>query len=284
MYAQAPAMTSPQTDNAHGEVVARLAATLGVQTGHTLPPLWHWILFLDPVPPSQLGRDGHRAEGGLIPIDPDLPNRMWAGGRVTFHDEIAIGARLHRETSVIADKERIGRAGKLRIITIRHRIFSDQGLAIEEEQDIVYLAPSLSRATSSPAPPAPPEACKRSIAPDEILLFRFSALTFNAHRIHYDRTYATSVEHYPDLVVHGPLQAILLARHLQTACPNASIRTFDYRAQAPAFVNRDLHLEAWRDANNPAAWTLQTRDPSGLVCMRAQAEIHQHTSEPGQTA
>ena len=273
-----------QSDCAGADVVSRLASTLGVQTDQTLPPLWHWALFLDPVPAIQLGRDGHRADGALIPTDPDLPARMWAGGRVDFHGEIAIGTQLRRETTVIATKERHGSAGKLRIITLQHRIVSDAGLVIEEEQDVVTRAPTMARAPAPPAPPAPSDACQRSILPDEILLFRFSALTFNAHRIHYDRAYATTVEHYPDLVVHGPLQAILLAGHLLTACPGATIRTFHYRAQAPAFVNRNLQLEAWRDAGNQAAWTLQTRDPSGAVCMRAQATIQPRPSEPGQTA
>jgi 3-methylfumaryl-CoA hydratase len=266
-------MMFQQTDDVGADLVARLAATLGVDVERTLPALWHWLLFLDPVPTNQLRRDGHRAEGGLIPSDPELPIRMWAGSRTAFHGDVAIGAQLRRESSVIGNKAREGRTGKLRVITVRHRISSDHGLMIEEDQDFVYRASGPFRASAQPAPPPPPGACLRIVTPDEILLFRFSALTFNAHRIHYDRTYATSVEGYPDLVVHGPLQAILLAGHLRAANPGRVIRKFDCRGLAPAFVGRKLQLEAWCDTDRAVDWTLQTRDPSGVICMQAQAVI-----------
>ena len=259
-------------------MVAKLAATLGVPIEHTLPALWHWLLFLDPVPANLLRRDGHRAEGGLIADDPNLPARMWAGSRILFHGDVAVGAKLRRESSVIGNKERAGRSGKLRVMTIRHAILSDQGVVIEEDQDIVYRAPGASEAAAQMAAPPPPGACLNMVTPDEILLFRFSALTFNAHRIHYDRTYATVVEGYPDLVVHGPLQAILLAGHLRAACTGAAIRTFTCRGLAPAFVGRQLQLEAWRAADTPFAWNLQTRDPSGAICMQAQATLHHNTA------
>jgi 3-methylfumaryl-CoA hydratase len=277
-------MTIEQTDHVDADRIARLAATLYVQTECRLPALWHWLLFLDPVPANQLRRDGHRAAGGIIPIDPDLPTRMWAGCRTEFYTNVAIGARLRRESRLIANTERQGRSGKFRIITARHSILSDDGLAIEEDQDFVYRAEGASRTAASPSPPPPQGACLRTLTPDEILLFRFSALTFNAHRIHYDRTYATTVEGYPDLVVHGPLQAILLAGHLSAACPGMVIRKFDCRAQAPAFVGRTLQLEAWRDAGSRVDWHLQTRDPSGVICMQAHAVIHQTATESGNAA
>jgi 3-methylfumaryl-CoA hydratase len=200
---------------------------------------------------------------------------MWAGCRTQFFGDIAIGTKLRRDSSVIASKEREGKSGRLRVMTVRHDIFSEQGLVIEEEQDFVFRAPGPSRPAASPAPPPPPPAgaCLRTMTPDEILLFRFSALTFNAHRIHYDRTYAVSVEFYPDLVVHGPLQAILLAGQLGAACPGAMIRSFACRGLAPAFVNRPLHLHAWRDTAGTDAWALQSRDASGVVCMQAQAVL-----------
>jgi 3-methylfumaryl-CoA hydratase len=260
-------MMFTQTDRVDADRVARLAATLGVEIGSTLPALWHWILFLDPIPANQLRADGHRAEGGIIPIDPHLPARMWAGSRTELCADIAIGASLHR--------------GILRVVTVHHDVFSDHGLVLREDQDFVYLEAGLPRPTPPLAPPPPPDASRRTVIPDEILLFRFSALTFNAHRIHYDRTYATGVERYPDLVVHGPLQAILLAGHLNAACPGGAIRTFDCRALAPAFVGRQLQLEAWHDPGNPVAWTLQTRDPSGVICMQARAVIQPAATAPG---
>jgi 3-methylfumaryl-CoA hydratase len=273
-----PSTMFQQTDCVDEDMVAKLAATLGVHIEQTLPALWHWLLFLDPVPANQLRRDGHRAEGGLIPNDPNLPNRMWAGSRTQFHGDVAIGAKLRRESAVIGDKERTGRSGKLRVVTIRHAVLSDQGVVIEEDQDIVYRAPRMSQVVAHAAPPPPPGAFLSTVTPDEILLFRFSALTFNAHRIHYDRAYATAVEGYPDLVVHGPLQAILLAGHLRAACPGAAIRTFTCRGLAPAFVGRHLQLEAWRIADTPFAWNLQTRDPSGAICMQAQVTLHHNAA------
>ena len=264
---------SQRTECVGADIVARLAATLGVHVEGKLPALWHWLFFLDPVPANQLRRDGHQAGGGLIPEDRDLPIRMWAGSRTKFHGDIAVGSTLRRESSLIGNRERDGRSGKLRIITIQHHIVSDQGVVIEEEQDLVYRASGASTAVAQTVPPPPSNACLHNITPDEILLFRFSAVTFNAHRIHYDRTYAVSVEGYPDLVVHGPLQAILLAGHLNAACPGAVIRKFECRGLAPAFVGRELQLEAWHDSDSSSVWNLQTRDPSGAICMQARATI-----------
>jgi 3-methylfumaryl-CoA hydratase len=274
-------MLFQQTDCAGAERVARLAATLGVQVEGTLPALWHWLLFLDLVPENQLRRDGHRAEGGLIPIDPHLSARLWAGSSIAFYGDVPIGTMLRRDSSVIGDKMREGSQGRLRILTVQHKILSDQGLVIEENQDLIYRAPGAFQAAARIAPPPPVGACLHMITPDEILLFRFSAATFNAHRIHYDHTYATSVEGYPGLVVHGPLQAILLAGHLRAACPGAVIRKFVCRGLAPAFVGRKLQLEAWPDSDSPCAWKLQTRDPAGAICMQAQAVIQQNTTEAG---
>ena len=275
-------MMLQQTDYVGADVVTRLAATLSVQIARTLPPLWHWLFFLDPIPANQLRQDGHRLEGGLIPNDPDLSIRMWAGCRIEFYGNVAIGTKLRRESRIIGDKERQGRSGKLRFMTSKQTILSDHGLVIEEEQDFVYRASGASRAAAPLAPPAPAGACLRTITPDEILLFRFSALTFNAHRIHYDWNYATAVECYPGLVVHGPLQAILLAGHLEAVCPDASIRTFECRSLAPAFVGQSLQLEAWCDTDQ-SAWNLQARDPSGAICTQARAIIHRNATEPAQT-
>jgi 3-methylfumaryl-CoA hydratase len=274
-----------QKDCARRDVAERLAATLDVPVGTVLPALWHWALFLDPVPASLLGGDGHRAKGQLMDTDPGLPARMWAGGSVTFHRPLDLDTDLERESRILDITEREGRSGRLRFVKLQHLIFAGDDLAIEEEQDLVYRAPGAPPAAACAAPPAPPRAHLRTITPDEILLFRFSALTFNAHRIHYDRAYATSVEHYPGLVVHGPLQAILLAGHLEaSASPAAVIRHFAYRGHSPAFANRELRLEAWPDAEDPSAWRLQTRDPSGSICMSAQATLHPPASRSKQAA
>jgi 3-methylfumaryl-CoA hydratase len=268
-----PAMILQQTDCAAADVAARLAACLDVEAGPTLPPLWHWALFLDPVPAADLGTDGHRAHGALAHHDPDLTARLWAGGSVTFHRPIPLGTMLRRCSRLADTSLREGRSGRLRFVTLRHDILSGPDLLIEERQDLVYRAPNAPRAAAAPAPPAPPGAARRTVTPDEILLFRFSALTFNAHRIHYDLPYATQVEHYPGLVVHGPLQAILLAGHLGATLEGAVIRQFDYRGVSPAYAGQPLQLEAWPDAERPDRWQLRTRSPSGLVCMSAAAVV-----------
>jgi 3-methylfumaryl-CoA hydratase len=277
-------MMVQQWDSARSDVAERLAATLDVELENFLPACWHWALFTDPVPTRKLGRDGHRAEGGLIPCDPELPARMWAGGRIKFHRAVELGCVLRRETRIRDITEREGRSGRLRFVVLQHLVFAGEEVVIEEEQDLVYRQPAAPRMAAGAAPPAPPGAWRRATTPDEIMLFRFSALTFNAHRIHYDRDYATSVEHYPDLVVHGPLQAILLAGHLAACRPGLVIRQFGYRAQGPAYVNRELHLEAWPDADDADAWHLHSRDPAGAICMSAHAVLHPSASQLGQTA
>jgi hydroxyacyl-ACP dehydratase HTD2-like protein with hotdog domain len=262
-----------QEDDAAWAPLARLAAChellADVAKGPVLPPLWHWLHFLDAAPAVDLGPDGHRRRGGVVPHDPALPARMWAGGRLRFGAQPQAGARVRRETEVLGATERQGRSGKLRFMTLRHVVTGAAGMLVEEEQDLVFRAPSAGRLSPPVAAPAPGGAVTRVVIPDAVLLFRFSALTFNAHRIHYDAAYARSAEHYPDLVVHGPLQAMLLTALLRVAAPGATLRRFAFRGQAPAFVDRALQLEAWAEEGR---WKLQTRDDSGVVCMVATAE------------
>jgi 3-methylfumaryl-CoA hydratase len=269
-----------QTDCASADVAARLGACLGVEAGPCLPALWHWLFFLDAVPADALGPDGHRRDGGLVEHDPDFPARMWAGGRVVFHRPIPLGAMLRRHSRVEDVRLREGRSGKLRFVTLRHDIFADDALLIEERQDLVYRVPAEARPAAVPAPEAPAGARLATVTPDAVLLFRFSALTFNAHRIHYDLPYATGVEHYPGLVVQGPLQAILLAGHLQAALGGAAISRFEYRGLSPAYAGEPLQLEAWPDAERGRHWHLQTRAPSGAICMRADAMVGGAADQP----
>ncbi len=270
--------TQHQTDHTSPGPVERLAACLGMScddpaAGH-LKPLWHWLYFLDAAPQGALRADGHRADGGLIGHDPELPARLWAGGRLRFHQPVPIGVAVSRDSRVLGVRDREGRSGRLRFVTLQHRISGPAGLLIEEEQDIVLLARTPGRAAATkPAQAEPPGAVWRSLAPDEVMLFRFSALTFNTHRIHYDAPYATSVENYPGLVVHGPLQAMLLADHAGARAPGRRMIRFDFRAEAPAFCGRALHLAAWADPQRPALWHAQSRDPDGVTCMRAEAEF-----------
>lgn len=261
-----------QHDVAQCAPMARLAAChpllAGLAEGANLPPLWHWLHFLDAAPAADLGADGHRRRGGHIPLDPALPARMWAGGRLRLARVPVEGAPIRRQTRVLNIRDREGRSGKLRFVTLQHSVWDKAGLLVEEEQDLVFRAPATARQVPAPAPPAPDGAVLRTITPDPVLLFRFSALTFNAHRIHYDLEFARSAEHYPGLVVHGPLQIVLLTALLALAAPGATLRRLDFRGHAPAFAGHELTLLAWPV---PGHWHLQTRDPSGAVCMVAEA-------------
>jgi 3-methylfumaryl-CoA hydratase len=266
-----------QADQVLEGPVRRLAACLDLPgdwlAGGMLPPLWHWLFFLDASPGAALGRDGHRADGGLIGHDPDLPVRMWAGGRVRFCRPVPVGAVVRRESEVTEVRDREGRSGRLRFVTVRHRIAGEAGLLIEEDQDIVLREAGGRTAPGRPAADVPEGAMLRTVVPDEVMLFRFSALTFNAHRIHYDAPYAAEVEHYPGLVVHGPLQAVLLAGHAGGCVRGGRMIRFDFRAEAPAFCGRGLLLAGWPDGGRPGVWHVQSRDADGVVCMSAEAEF-----------
>lgn len=207
--------------------IAALAATLDVDApAGALPPLWHWLYFLPIHRQSEIGPDGHPRRGGFLPPVP-LPRRMWAGGRLEFRGALQRGDNIRR-TSTIADVQlKEGRTGPLVFVLVRHEISNEQGVAIIEEHDIVYRGP----APASPTTPAPVDAAwERTIHPGDVLLFRYSALTFNGHRIHYDRRYATEVEGYPGLVVHGPLIATLLAGLVEKP-----MTRFAFRAVSPLF-------------------------------------------------
>lgn len=220
---------------------AALAATLdrgdpSPAVGDPLPPAWHWLYALDRPRMSRLGEDGHAARGGFLPPVP-LPRRMWAGGRMAFHRPLRIGQRFMRQSEVADVRSKTGRSGDLVFVMVRHRIWGDSELATTEEHDIVYRsAPMPGVAAASTVPKAPSGALwRRPISPDPVLLFRFSALTFNGHRIHYDRPYAQNVEGYPGLIVHGPLVAILLLDLVRRERPAATVQDFDYRAVSPLF-------------------------------------------------
>jgi 3-methylfumaryl-CoA hydratase len=225
--------------------VAAMAATLDVETpkpktGDLLPPLWHWLYFLPFHRQSQLGPDGHATRGGFLP-PVDLPRRMWAGGRLEFHQPLRIGDRITR-TSRIADvRLKQGRTGPLVFVLVCHEIANAAGIALTEEHDIVYRDHTRPGDPEPGSQPAPAQgAWMRTIRPDDVLLFRYSALTFNGHRIHYDRRYATEVEHYPGLVVHGPLIATLLADLVRRNLPDTPMARFEFRAVSPIFDGADF--------------------------------------------
>lgn len=212
---------------------ARVAATLGgpaPAVGDPLPPLWQWAFFISTVAADGLGTDGHPARGGFLPPAQDR-NRMWAGGRVEFRQPLRVGVPAER-VSVVADvKEKAGRTGALLFVTVRHEYRQDGEVAILEEQDIVYRQPTPPKLASTE--PAPQAQWRDTIEPTSVLLFRYSAVTFNGHRIHYDHPYVTGTEGYPGLVVHGPLIATLALRAFCRANPQARLRRFAYRGLRP---------------------------------------------------
>lgn len=220
--------------------VAALAATLdrddpAPQAGDPLPPPWHWMLCLPAARQSALGPDGHPARGGFLPPVP-LPRRMWAGGRLTFPQPLRVGEAVRRHSEVVSVEHKNGRSGDLVFVVVRHEYHGAAGRAVTEEHDIVYRG-SPSAVLPAPTPVAAPAACawQRRVMADDVLLFRYSALTFNGHRIHYDRRYATVVEGYPGLVVHGPLLATLLLDLLRRNLPQAAVVAFEFKAVKPLF-------------------------------------------------
>src|SRR6266540_2563158 len=200
--------------------------------GTPLPPLWHWLYFLPLYRQSEVGPDGHAKRGGFLP-PVLLPRRMWAGSRIEWRRPLAVGATAMRNSRIVSVTPKRGQSGELVFVVVRHEISVAGDLALTEEHDIVYrdLAPADAERRKTPA--TPPAAWTRRIVPDDVLLFRYSALTFNSHRIHYDRRYVTEIEGYPGLVVHGPLLATLLVDLLRRHRPGALLRRFEFRATTP---------------------------------------------------
>jgi 3-methylfumaryl-CoA hydratase len=199
-----------------------------------LPPLWLWLYFLTAPRAGETGPDGHPARGSFLP-PVTLPRRMWAGSRITFGGPVRIGDELTKVSSIAKVQAKTGRSGEMVFVTVRH-VWSRGGAELmSEEQDIVYTELPETYVATDPLP-AEPQTWQEAAAIDPVLLFRFSALTYNAHRIHYDRAYAGDVEKYPDLVVHGPLQAILMMEAARRRAPGKRPASFTFRGVRPLFV------------------------------------------------
>lgn len=239
----------------------------GMPPGTELPPLWHWAAFPPFVPMEALGEDGHPALGDFLP-DLGLGRRMWAGGAVKLVRPIQVDAALTLTSTIVRVDHKETAGGPMAVVALEHRLEGESGVAVEETQNIVYLRIP-DRFVAPRKQPAPTsKAFEETVAIDPVRLFRFSAATFNGHRIHYDRPYATEIEHYPGLVVHGPLQAILLAgaaaRHRGRA-PSE----FTYRGVHPMFDNHDLRLVGVEEEDG--SMTLCTAAPEGHQGMQAKA-------------
>jgi len=258
------------------EPAARLAATLDgagppPKPGDPLPPLWHWLYFLDVVPARELSDNGHRRHGALLPPLP-LPRRMWAGSRLAFPRPLRVGQPAQRESTVAKIAAKKGRSGELVFVTLHHRVTGPDGPAIEEDQDLVFrAAPTPGETTAAPTP-APEGPWRREIAPDPVLLFRYSALTFNGHRIHYDHEFATGVEGYPGLVVHGPLIATLMLDLVHRQAPRAEVRRFAFRVRRPIFDTGRFSLGGAPGANGGRC-RLWATDNDGWLAAEGEAEL-----------
>lgn len=271
--------TETLTDSITAAPVSGLSATLDRDDaapvpGTALAPLWHWLYFLPQVRHSGLGPDGHPARGGFLPPVP-LPRRMWAGGRLRWEENnpLVVGDAVQRVSRIESVTHKAGRTGDLVFVLVKHEISNARGLALTEEHDIVY------RAAPQPGAPVPPPTAadigapwQRTITPDDVLLFRYSALTFNGHRIHYDRQYVTQVEGYPGLIVHGPLIATLLVDLVRRHVPDARLKSFQFKAVRPTF---DLHPFGLNGA--PAADGKTVRlwgnDHEGFLTMQGSAAL-----------
>ncbi|MCK9213392.1 MAG: MaoC family dehydratase N-terminal domain-containing protein [Rhodoferax sp.] len=270
--------------------------------GTALAPLWHWLYFLPLHRQSEIGPDGHAKRGGFLPPVP-LPRRMWAGGRLQWRPEnpLVVGDAVKRISRIESVTHKAGRTGDLLFVLVKHEVHNAQGLALTEEHDIVYRAieqaPTLGTGVSSLPPegalasrggpsaparsggPVPPPvaagqgaAWQREVTPDAVLLFRYSALTFNGHRIHYDRPYVTEVEGYPGLIVHGPLIATLLVDLVRRHAPGASIQSFNFKALRPTFDLHPFRLNGQPSADGKGV-KLWAQDHEGWLTMQGSAKF-----------
>jgi 3-methylfumaryl-CoA hydratase len=265
--------TETRSDQISAAPIAALSATLDrddppPKPGDPLPPLWHWLYFL-PIPrESELGPDGHAKRGGFLPPVP-LPRRMFAGDRVQFFRPLRVGDSISRVSSVVDVNVKEGRNGPLAFVVVKHEISNGAGVALIEEHDIVYRDRPKPADSAAPPQPAPSDASwKREIHPDAVLLFRYSALTFNGHRIHYDRQYTAEVEGYPGLVVHGPLVATLLLDLLRRNVPEASVASLSFRATRPLFDTAPFTISGALATDRKSAH-LWAADPDGWLAMDA---------------
>ena len=271
--------TETVSDSITATPYAALSATLDwpperPPAGTPLPALWHWLYFLPLACQSDIGPDGHPRRGGFLP-PVALPRRMWAGSQLLFHAPLRVGDAISRTSTIVDVTEKSGRTGTLIFVKVRHEIRrqNEEAIAITEFHDIVYREAAKPDDVAPPPKQAPAaSAWEMRWVPDEVLLFRYSALTFNGHRIHYDRRYVTAVEGYPGLVVHGPLIATLLLDLLRHQLPDAELDRYEFRAVRPTFDTNHFFVcgEPQADGKTFRLWA---KDHEGWLTMDATAVI-----------
>jgi 3-methylfumaryl-CoA hydratase len=262
-----------QTDVAASAPLAGLAATLDHldppwREGE-VPPLGHWLYFLPRTVQREIGPDGHAKRGGFLP-PVELPRRMWAGSELEFLAPLPLGAALQRRSVIANIEHKAGRSGDMIFVRVEHRVVVQGADAIREVHNIVYReAPKPGDAAPPPEKASRAAEFERPVVPDPVLLFRYSALTFNGHRIHYDRSYCEQAEGYPGLVVHGPLTATLLMDLYLRQRPAAAVRAFRFRARRPLF---DVHPFTLCGAYKSGGADLWALDHEGALAMTAELE------------
>lgn len=239
--------------------------------GDAIPPGWHWYYFPEVVKLSEVGPDGHASKGGFMPAVP-LPRRMWAGVKMTFELPLRVGQPVRRTSTIAEVVPKEGRNGTLCFVTVRHEIFGPEGRATVEDHNTVYRGAAPTGSTSAPAGRDDPPAevvWQREIRPDPVLLFRYSALTMNSHRIHYDRDYVTGVEGYPGLLVHGNLITTLLLDLFRRERPDATLKTFTVRALSPLFDTAPFTVAGapGAEAGTAKLWAVT---PTGAIAQSAE--------------
>ena len=260
-------------DELHPFPAAALAAALNRNLapgrGDVVPPGWQWLYFLDAPRAAATGVDGHSIESALLP-PPPLPRRMWAAGQMHIERPLRLGHPAQRRSTIKSIQVKSGRSGSLVFINLGHEFIQDQALCISEEQNLVYRDMPAGPQSADQGEPAPADAeWERQLNPDPVLLFRYSALTYNSHRIHYDQIYATRQEFYPGVVVQGPLLATLLLELCQSQLTQASIKTFQFRAVRPTYLEQMVRLGGKQSGQEIALWSAQ----QGSLCMIATARL-----------
>lgn len=254
-----------------------LAATLdrdstAFSLGDALPPLWHWLYFLETSKQSELAEDGHPHRGDFLPPI-DLPRRMWAGSRLNFIRPLIAGETIKRSSTIQSINLKQGRSGSLGFVCVAHELSDSSGVLLIEEHDIVYRGmPTGTVSAQSPLKADEDHDFARTVTPDPALLFRYSALTFNGHRIHYDRAYAKDVESYPGLVVHGPLLATFLLELFADNYSEATLSSFSFKAIRPVF-DIDSFQVCGNKLDNTGSTKLWIADNAGNLCMEARVEL-----------
>jgi 3-methylfumaryl-CoA hydratase len=253
-------------------VVDAMAATLDLEraprTGDPLPPGWQWLFFNPAARRSTLGADGHPQRGGFLPPI-ELPRRMWAGSRLRYLKPLPVDQQASKRSHILKIEEKTGRRGALVFVTVQHSITCNGEECIAEEQDIVFREAPNAMATAVPKRHEAIATWSRSVDPDTTLLFRYSALTFNSHRIHYDQSYTRNDEGYPDLVVHAPLTATLLQQFAVQCGGRRRLARFDFRGVSPLFVGRAFQLEGRASADDSIE--LWVRGPDGELAVSGSA-------------